>query len=47
VPVASIEEDVCVVVEELLEGFAEADEDAAGELAQLQVTSLLNRYTKV
>jgi hypothetical protein len=46
-PVASLEEDARIAVEELLEGFAEADEDAVGELTQLEVTSFPERYTKV
>jgi hypothetical protein len=36
-----------MAVEELLAGFAEADEDAAGELTQLEVTSFPESYTKV
>jgi hypothetical protein len=45
VPVAPLDEDDRIAVEELLEGFEEAD--AAGELTQLEVTSFPERYTKV
>jgi hypothetical protein len=48
VPVSALGEDTRTEVEGLLEGFAVGDEeDAAGELTELQVTSFEQRYTKV
>jgi hypothetical protein len=47
VPVASLTDKEREGVEQLLEGFAEEGEDAAGELTELEVLSFAQRYNKV